>query len=543
MTQPALVPGPGPQADPGRLQGGALRLALAAAGLIGLLMLITALRSVGAGGARSDSAAVPAPSGSAVLADISGGPVDVTRFLVPDPGPAPALALTDQDELPFDLAALRGTPVFVFFGYTHCPDVCPATVGTVGLAMEAIGSPSRAVFVTVDPERDTPAWLHEYVRYLAKGFVGVTGTPERIAAVAGDWGVRYARVETGTPGEYSMSHTADVLLVDANGDLRARFPFGTTADAMTATLRVVTASAAGSPAPRPTVAPPTVPPAIPASPAPASGGLDVLVGSSSVWAGPAGPIILSLSAGGIRIDDPDLVATVQLTSIDGVPVGPAMAAIAVRPAGETRILYVASPAIPTPGWWRLTVTVARGGFALTGSTDVAALDPGSTAAIGAAAPTVHTPTIDDAGGIVKAVTTDPAPDLRLSQTSTTDALAAHQPFVLVVDSWKFRVTSACGKALVMARYLADRWPDDAFIHLEPLRYDVITDTPVLEGSLGDPTLTDAAAGWGLAGDPWGPTLMPWVFVVDGNGIVRAKAEGVMGSDDVDVILALIAAGH
>ncbi|HEX6986984.1 MAG TPA: hypothetical protein VF170_16520, partial [Planctomycetaceae bacterium] len=59
----------------------------------------------------------------------------------------------------------------------------------------------------------------------------------------------------------------------------------------------------------------------------------------------------------------------------------------------------------------------------------------------------------------------------------------------------------------------------------------------------DPTLTDAAAAWGLAGAPWGPRSMPWVFVVDGDGIVRAKAEGVMGSDDVDVILALIAAGH
>ena len=71
----------------------------------------------------------------------------------------------------------------------------------------------------------------------------------------------------------------------------------------------------------------------------------------------------------------------------------------------------------------------------------------------------------------------------------------------------------------------------------------MTDTPVLRGSLGDPTLTDAAAAWGIGGAPWGATSMPWIFVVDGNGIVRAKAEGVMGSDDVDVILAMIAAGH
>jgi protein SCO1 len=523
----------------GRHLHGGPGLLLGAIVLIGCLVLLTAVRSVGPSG----------PGASASSADPA-------AYLVSAPGPAPALALTDQDERPFDLSAVRGVPVFVFFGYTHCPDVCPATVGTVGQAMEAYGSPVRAVFVTIDPERDTPAWLREYARYLETGFSAVTGTPDRIAAVAAAWGVRYAKVETGTPGEYSMSHTADVVLIDAQGNLRARFPFGTSAAAMTATLRAVTAS---TPSPSPASKPSSsaastslaiaTPSAIPNAPSPspstappAAAGLTVLVDSSSVWAGPAGPVILGLSANGAPIDDSDLVASAQLTTIDGAPVGPAVPTVAVRPPGETRVLYVASPAIPTPGWWRLMVTAERGGFTLTGSTDVAALDPGTTAAIGAPAPAVHTPTLDDVGGVAKAVTTDPAPDLRLSRTSTTDALAARQPFVLVIDSWKFRVTSACGKALVMARYLVDRWPGDAFIHLEPLRYDVVTDTPVLEGSLGDPTLTDAAAGWGLAGDPWGATSMPWIFVVDGNGIVRAKAEGVLGTDDVDVILALIAAG-
>ena len=225
-------------------------------------------------------------------------------------------------------------------------------------------------------------------------------------------------------------------------------------------------------------APPTTsaPPATAATTAPAAG-LDVTVGSSSVWAGPAGPIILSLAAAGTRIDDPGLVPTVQLMTRDGVPTGPPVAAIAVQPPGETRVLYVASPAIPTPGWWRLSVSALRGGFTLIGATDVAALDPGTTAALGAPAPTVHTPTLDDVGGVAKAVTTDPAPDLRLSATSTTDALAGRQPFVLVIDSAKFKVTSACGRSLVMARYLVDRWPTDAFIHVEPLVYDVITDTP------------------------------------------------------------------
>ena len=94
----------------------------------------------------------------------------------------------------------------------------------------------------------------------------------------------------------------------------------------------------------------------------------------------------------------------------------------------------------------------------------------------------------------------------------------------------------------MARYLLDRWRDVAFIHLEPYRYSVVADTPVLDGSLQTPILTDPAAAWGVGGDPWGPRSMPWVFVVDGDGTVRAKYQGVMGTDDVDVILALISQG-
>ena len=94
----------------------------------------------------------------------------------------------------------------------------------------------------------------------------------------------------------------------------------------------------------------------------------------------------------------------------------------------------------------------------------------------------------------------------------------------------------------MARYLLDRWRDVAFIHLEPYRYSVVTDTPVLDGSLDDPTLTDPATAWGIGGAPWGPRSMPWVFVVDGHGVVRAKYQGVMGSADVDVMISLIEQG-
>jgi hypothetical protein len=191
--------------------------------------------------------------------------------------------------------------------------------------------------------------------------------------------------------------------------------------------------------------------------------------------------------------------------------------------------------------WRLEVVAPLAGGTRVGSTALDALDPGTTAALGAPAPGIRTPTLNDVGGVARAVTTDPAPDLRLSQTSTADALAAGKPFALIVDSTRFKVSPACGRAIVMARFLLDRWRDVAFIHHEPYRYSVVADTAVLEGSLRiDPH--DPAAAWGVGGDPWGPRSMPWVFVVDGDGIVRAKYQGVMGTDDVDIILALIEQG-
>ena len=467
-------------------------------------------------------------------------PVEAAAYLTPATV-APMLELTDQDARPFSLAALRGGPVFVFFGYTHCTDVCPATVGIVGQAMVTAGPGVRAVFVTVDPARDTSAWLRQYVRYLAPGFIGVTGTDGQIARAAAAWGVTYAREETGVGGDYSMAHTADVYLVDGSGSLRARFPFGTGADVMTAVLRSVLATPA-APAMRALAATPAAP-AAPATPlAPPEIPMGVEVVSSSIWSGSPGPIILTVSLDGTRIDDPTLNLTVQLAPIDGAPFGPIVTATSVQPPGVDKVSYVATLGIDQPGAWRLVVSANRNGYAMRGSAIITAKDPGTTAAIGAPAPTAHTPTLADVGGIARAVTTDPAPDLRLSQRSTTDDLADHKPFVLIADSVRFKVSPACGRAVVMGRFLLDRWPAVDFIHLEPYRYTVVTDTAVLDGSLGAPSLTDPAAAWGIGGAPWGPLSMPWIFVVDGNGILRAKYQGVIGSDDIDVIVSLIAAG-
>ena len=91
----------------------------------------------------------------------------------------------------------------------------------------------------------------------------------------------------------------------------------------------------------------------------------------------------------------------------------------------------------------------------------------------------------------------------------------------------------------MIRYLLDRWPDVAFIHLEPFEYQIITEEPVLSGSIDNPPLNQQARAFGIGGAVWDATSVPWAFVVDGQGVVRAKYRGIIGSTDVDVIISLI----
>ncbi|TAK02432.1 MAG: SCO family protein [Chloroflexota bacterium] len=519
---------PGPTTDDAPSMDGAFRLVVA---MVVVLLAVIGTRVVGGAMRPAATAGTATPGPTAQ---------DPASFLYPDPRPAPPLELVDQDGAPFTAARYGGATTLLFFGYTHCPDVCPATTGVLTEAAASYGPGVRVVFISVDPERDTVEWLREYVRYLPAGFSALTGTPAEVRVAADGWGVRYARVETDIPGEYSMSHTAEVYLVDGAGTLRAHFPFGTQAEAIVATLRLVAGS---SP---PSGSPTSSPAATPAGPSatPTAAPIDSLAVeaiSSSIWAGGSSPVILALSGPAGRLADLEAKVSVQVTSSDGRGQGPPVAAIAVRPPGVEAVSYVAIVDLPSPGAWGLTVTAATGGSSLTGRTSVAALDPGATTPLGAPAPDVHTPTLEDVGGVALRVTTDPLPDLRLSRTSTTDALAAGEPFVLVVDSSRFKVTPACGKALVLAKFFLNRWPDVPFIHLEPYAYDVVTEEPVIQGSLATPVLVAAAEAWGTGAAPWGAGSMPWVFIVDGDGTVVAKYQGVVGSNDVDVIVAMLAA--
>ncbi|MEX1297022.1 MAG: SCO family protein [Candidatus Limnocylindrales bacterium] len=159
-----------------------------------------------------------------------------------DPVPAPALdGLLNPDRSAFDVTSLQGRPTLVFFGYTHCPDVCPATIGELFGVFEEEPD-AQAVFVSVDPERDTPEFLEEWTTYLPENLHAVTGTPGAIRRAADGWGVKYARVETTSTAGYTMSHTADLYLLDEDGQLLTTYPFGTTSAEIVEDLRALAAA-------------------------------------------------------------------------------------------------------------------------------------------------------------------------------------------------------------------------------------------------------------------------------------------------------------
>jgi protein SCO1/2 len=186
-----------------------------------------------------------ATGGIAGAQDASPGPAESAAAIIPspigDPRPAPDLpGLINPDLTPFDLADLKGSPVLLYFGYTHCPDVCPATLGEIFGVWEVIPE-MQAVYVTVDPERDTPEFLAEWTHYLPENLHALTGSPGAIRLSAENYGVRYARVETSSTSGYAMSHTADLYLIDEHGQLLLSYPFGTPAAEIAADIAALQA--------------------------------------------------------------------------------------------------------------------------------------------------------------------------------------------------------------------------------------------------------------------------------------------------------------
>ena len=132
-------------------------------------------------------------------------------------------ALTDHAGKARTLADFRGKVVVMFFGYTHCPDVCPTTLAELKAVKDQLGTDGRRVqvlFVTVDPERDTPQLLANYVPAFDPSFLGLRGDPAAIAKTAKDFKVFYQKVPGKTPGDYTVDHTAGSYVIDPQGRLR-----------------------------------------------------------------------------------------------------------------------------------------------------------------------------------------------------------------------------------------------------------------------------------------------------------------------------------
>jgi len=147
--------------------------------------------------------------------------------------------LTDQNGREITDKDLKGRPFLVFFGFTHCPDVCPTTLFEVSEIMRALGPDAertRALFVTVDPERDTPAVMKDYLSSFDPHLVGLTGDPAAVAAVAKAYRVYFKKVPL-DQGGYTMDHTAIVYLMDKDGRFVSPFSLKRSTDAAAADLR------------------------------------------------------------------------------------------------------------------------------------------------------------------------------------------------------------------------------------------------------------------------------------------------------------------
>lgn len=162
-----------------------------------------------------------------------GGRATVAASAVPIGGP---FTLVDQDGRTVTQADFAGRWMLVYFGYTYCPDVCPLGLTTIAEALDEVPEPQRdrivPVLVTVDPERDTPEVLKEYVAAFGPQFKGLTGTPEQVAAALKTWRVYSRKAEVQPDGSYLVDHSTFTYLMDPSGAYASHFSHGVTPEEM-----------------------------------------------------------------------------------------------------------------------------------------------------------------------------------------------------------------------------------------------------------------------------------------------------------------------
>ena len=148
--------------------------------------------------------------------------------------------LTDHNGMPFRLSAHKDKVVLLFFGFTFCPDVCPTTMARVAQAYQQLGEGAEqlmTVFVSVDPQRDTPAVLAEYLEYFDVGAVGLTGTEAQVRQVAQQYSTHFEVKQTDSAGGYTIDHSTYTFLIDQEGTIRYLFRLGDKPAVMAAVIR------------------------------------------------------------------------------------------------------------------------------------------------------------------------------------------------------------------------------------------------------------------------------------------------------------------
>ena len=177
---------------------------------------------------------------------------DQVITLFPDPKPLAAFALTDHNNRLFDLASLKGKWSFLFFGFTHCPDICPTTLAVLArvrdnIAKNTVGAENiQFVFISVDPNRDTAGKLRQYVDHFDTAFLGVTGENAQLGNLAGQLGAAYQVAIAPGVENYPVYHSAAVFLLDPRARYHAVFTPPHDAEVLSRRFKVVREIEAGN---------------------------------------------------------------------------------------------------------------------------------------------------------------------------------------------------------------------------------------------------------------------------------------------------------
>ncbi|MBA4110470.1 MAG: SCO family protein [Leptothrix sp. (in: Bacteria)] len=187
-------------------------------------------------GTNESVAPTPAPSGTFKSVDITG--VDYAK----------QWALTDFDGKKRSLADFKGKVVFVFFGFTQCPEVCPTTMAELAEVKRRLGKDGdrvQGVFITIDPERDTAEVLKAYLTGMDPSFIGLRGSLDEVNAASREFKVFYQKVPTQDGKGYTMDHTAGGFVFDPSGNVRLFVRYGLGIDALTSDIKQLLASSSG----------------------------------------------------------------------------------------------------------------------------------------------------------------------------------------------------------------------------------------------------------------------------------------------------------